>query len=74
MLIDSGKCDQRSFGPDMDGRTPLHYASIEGDSNILEILISYCDISLEDGWGETALDVAGNDYEQGSDIKEPDCK
>lgn len=61
------------------GRTPLHLASAFGRLEIVKILIPYCDLSLTDAHGKTAVDLAKTeeikafliDY-QTIQIKEPE--
>ena len=65
---------------DYNGWTPLHYASFYEHLEIVKYLIGYCDLTIKNNNGQTALDIARNaeirqiiqDYIDLPDIKEPE--
>lgn len=53
------KIEERAHRQDKEGRTPLHWAAIEGDKvRTLTLMDSCADPSIKDKYGRTALDYA----------------
>jgi ankyrin repeat protein len=57
--------------PVRENRTPLHYAVAGGHEEIVKLLVERgADASIEDGWGESATDIALDDVHRGRGSEE----
>ena len=41
-----------------NGRTALHYAAYRGNTDVVRALVSQCDVTIRDSYGDTAADDA----------------